>query len=97
MIKNKMRKEKEVRKMHIHSEKTKNSLLQTEEFVVCPNCGKPILKASLLDIKGAANGKNYCSNCHFEIGLCFKGTRAAENAGNVEKNSVFYENALGSM
>lgn len=73
------------------------NLLQTEEYVVCPNCGKPLLKASLLGIKGAANGKNYCSNCHFEIGLCFKGMPAAENAGNVEKNSVFYENSIGSM
>lgn len=75
-----------------------NELLKTEEFVVCPNCGRPLLKASLLNVKGAVSGKKYCSNCHFEIGLCFKGTPAEENAGNVEKESKsFFEVALGSM
>lgn len=83
--------------MDIHSEKLENNLLQTAEFVVCPNCGKPLLKVELLKVKGAAHGKNYCSNCYFEIGLCFKGTPAYENCGNVDKNSVFYENSLGSM
>nr|WP_302144135.1 hypothetical protein [uncultured Schaedlerella sp.] len=74
-----------------------NDLLQTEEFVVCPNCGIPLLKANLINVKGAAHGKNYCASCHFEIGLCFEGTPAAEEAGNVDKDGVFYENALGRM
>ncbi len=74
-----------------------NKLLQTEEFVVCPNCGKPILKASLLNVKGAASGKNYCSNCHFEIGLCFKGTAAAQTEDNAEKMGAFYETSIGIM
>lgn len=74
-----------------------NDLLRTEEYVVCPNCGKPIFKAVLLNVKGTANGKNYCANCHFEIGLCFKGTLAAENAGNKEKSETFYEEALGQI
>ncbi len=83
--------------MNNHNEKLENNLLQTVEFVVCPNCGRPLLKASLLKVKGAVHGKNYCANCHFEIGLCFKETPAAENAGNIDKNSAFYESALGSM
>lgn len=73
----------------------RNELLKTEEFVVCPNCGKPLLKASLLNVEGAASGKHYCSNCHFEIGLCFKGTPAAVDVGNVNKGSLFYEASLG--
>lgn len=73
-----------------------NELLKTDEFVVCPNCGKPLLRASLLGIRGAAFGKNYCSNCHFEVGLCFKGTPAGEAAGNAAKDSkAFYEVSLG--
>lgn len=83
--------------MSVQDALLENDLLQTEEFVVCPNCGRPLLKASLLTVKGAAHGKNYCINCHFEIGLCFKGTPAAEEAGNVSKDSVFYENALGRV
>lgn len=76
----------------------KDELLKTEEFVVYPNCGKPLLRASLLNVKGAASGKNYCSNCHFEIALCFKGTPAGEYAGNVGKDSkTFYEVSLGSL
>ena len=75
----------------------KNGLLKTEEFVICPNCGKPLLRASLLSVKGAASGKNYCSHCHFEVGLCFKGTPAGEASGNAAKNSkTFYETSLGS-
>lgn len=70
--------------------------IKKEMFVVCPNCGKPLLKASLLDVRGAAYGKNYCSNCHFEVGLCFKGTPSAEDAGNAEKGKAFYEESLGS-
>ncbi len=74
-----------------------NKLLKTELFVVCPNCRRPLLRADLLDVKGAAYGKNYCSNCHFEIGLCFKGTAAGEDAGNAGKDSkIFYETSLGS-
>lgn len=73
-----------------------NELLKTEEFVVCPNCGKPLLRAKLLGVKGAACGKHYCSSCHFEVGLCFKGTPAGEDAGNVAKDSrTFYETSLG--
>ena len=75
----------------------RNDLLRTEEYVVCPNCGKPILKAVLLNVKGAAHGKNYCANCHFEIGLCFKGTPAIADAGNKEKSEVFYEKSLGQI
>lgn len=73
----------------------KNGLLKTEEYVVCPNCGWVLLKASLLDVKGVAYGKDYCANCRFEIGLCFKGTAAGEYAGNVEKDKVFFQGALG--
>lgn len=56
----------------------KNKLLKIEKFVVCPNCRKPVFRASNLRIKGSAIGYNFCGNCGYEMLRAFKGTPAGE-------------------
>ena len=56
-----------------------NELLQIESFVICPGCKRPLMRASLLNVKKAASGYGYCWRCGFEIWQIFKGTPAGED------------------
>lgn len=60
------------------SKKHKNKLLQTEKFVVCPNCKRPFFRKSALKMKGAGRGYGFCGHCGFEIRRIFQGTPAGE-------------------
>lgn len=51
--------------MSVQDALLENDLLQTEEFVVCPNCGRPLLKASLLTVKGAGSWKELLHKLSF--------------------------------
>ncbi|MBO5030655.1 MAG: hypothetical protein J6D08_02010 [Lachnospiraceae bacterium] len=59
--------------------KKKNKILQIERFVICPNCRRPIFRASNLKIKGSAKGYKFC-RCGHEISMAFKGTPAGKGA-----------------